>query len=41
MVGLYHWKNMTERISVQQQGEWSPMAAGLTGEYGGDAKKTW
>lgn len=38
MVGLYHWKNMTERISVQQQGEWSPMAAGLTGEYG-NAKK--
>lgn len=29
---------MTERISVQQQGEWSPMAAGLTGEYG-NAKK--
>ena len=38
MRGLYHWKNKTERISVQQQGEWSPMTAGLTGEYG-DAKK--
>ena len=39
MVGRYHWKNMPERISVQQQGEWSPMTVGLTGEYG-NAKKT-